>query len=139
MRSKVTIGNKWVCVHWSVNVGPFVFQQRDAHVCPKRFPPAEGLQSFQLEQFVVWRLVSHLKVTSRSTPGTIYASVTILPVCPAVVDFLEQNVLPLLKDKLRRKMSEEAEQRAEQSNLAYLMSDIFSDEDEDGFTEVDNS
>lgn len=94
-----------------------------------------------MEQFVVRRLGSCPKVTSRSTPCSSYAIVTTLSflVCPAVVDFLDQNVLPQLKDKLRRKMSEEAEQGAEQNNLSYLMSDIFSSEDEDGFTEVDNS
>lgn len=62
-----------------------------------------------------------------------------LPVCPDVIDFLQLNVLPLLMDKLKRKMSEEAEQGAEQSSLAYLLSDIFSSEDEDDFTEVDKS
>lgn len=36
-------------------------------------------------------------------------------------------------------MLEEADQGAEQSNLAYLMSDIFSSEDKDGFRDVDNS
>lgn len=62
-----------------------------------------------------------------------------LPVCPDIIDFLQLNVLPLLKDKLSRKVSEESERGAEQSSLAYLLSDIFSDEDEDDFMEVDNT
>lgn len=115
-----------------------MFQQRDAHVCPERFPPAEGLQSFQLEQLVVWRSVSHFKVNSRHHLHLPVLTLP-LPACLDVIDVLQLNVLPLLKDKLRQKMSEEAEQGAEQSSLTYLLSDIFSSEDEDGFTEVDYS
>lgn len=112
-------------------------QRRDTYMCSKRFPPAEGLQSFQLEQFVIWRSVSHFKVNTRHH---LRLPVMTLPppVCPDVVDFLQLNVLPLLKDRLSRKMTQEAKQGAEQGSLAYLWSDIFS-EDEDGFTEVDNS
>lgn len=62
-----------------------------------------------------------------------------LPVCPDIIDFLQLNVVPQLKDKLNQRMLEEAAQGAEHSNLSYLMSDIFCSEDEDGFTEVDNS
>lgn len=52
---------------------------------------------------------------------------------------MQLNVVPQLKDKLRQRMLEEAGQGAEHSNLGYLLSDIFCSEDEDGFTEVDNS
>ncbi|XP_075879231.1 transcription termination factor 1-like [Nelusetta ayraudi] len=56
-----------------------------------------------------------------------------------ILDFLQLNVAPQLQDKLRRRMLEEAEQGAEPSNLGYLLSDIFRSEDEDGFSEADNS
>lgn len=56
-----------------------------------------------------------------------------------IIDFLQLNVVPQLRDKLRLRMLEEAAQGAEQSNLGYLLSDIFCSEDEDGFVEVDNS
>lgn len=114
------------------------FQRRDTYMCSKRFPPAEGLQSFQLEQFVIWRSVSHFKVNIGHHLRLPVMTLP-LPVCPDVIDFLQLNVLPLLKGRLSRKMTQEAEQGAEQSSLAYLLSDIFSSDDEDGFTEVDNS
>lgn len=50
----------------SVNVGTSgskallcVFQRRHAHVCPERIPPTKDVKSFQLDQFVLRRSVTH--------------------------------------------------------------------------------
>lgn len=55
-----------------------------------------------------------------------------------IVDFLQQRVVPVLKEKLRKFSKEETQQ--EQQEDRYLLSHIFTWEDnENEFQEVDNS
>lgn len=55
-----------------------------------------------------------------------------------IVDYLQQRVVPILKNKLSKFSREEKQQ--EHSEDRYLLSQIFaSDEDENEFQEVDNS
>lgn len=79
--------------------------------------------------------VSHFKSNCRHHPS--FPVMTLpLPVCSEIIDFLQLNVVPLLKDKLRKKNDACS---LPPCNQNYLLSDIFCSEDEDGFVEVDNS
>lgn len=139
VKGRAVLSEVCVCVCVCMTVGPpAVLQRRDPPVCPERFPQVEDLQSFQLEQVVLWRSVSHFKVKHQA-PSPLPCHHTSSSCCPDIIDFLQLNVVPQLRDKLRLRMLEEAAQGAEQSNLGYLLSDIFCSEDEDGFVEVDNS
>ncbi|TNM89818.1 hypothetical protein fugu_004052 [Takifugu bimaculatus] len=58
-----------------------------------------------------------------------------------IIDFLQLQIIPCLKDKLRMLSSEEVQQETQQElhqGSMYLFSNIFSENEED-FTELDNS
>lgn len=58
-----------------------------------------------------------------------------------IIDFLQLQIIPCLKDKLRMLSSKEVQQESQQElhqGSMYLLSNIFSENEED-FTELDNS
>ncbi|XP_044051774.1 transcription termination factor 1-like [Siniperca chuatsi] len=55
-----------------------------------------------------------------------------------IIDFLQKRVVPLLKEKLRTFSREAVQQEAQEENR-YLLSDIFTSQDDEEYTEVDNS
>lgn len=60
-----------------------------------------------------------------------------LPLLSEIIDFLQREVVPRLKDKLKTLSSEQLQPETQQGGV-YRLSEIFS-ENEDNFTEVDNS
>uniref|UniRef100_A0A3Q4BZ46 HTH myb-type domain-containing protein n=1 Tax=Mola mola TaxID=94237 RepID=A0A3Q4BZ46_MOLML len=54
-----------------------------------------------------------------------------------IIDFLQLEVVPCLKEQLRKVLQQELQREAQQDSR-FQLKDIFSD-DEDGFTELDNS
>ncbi|XP_076587069.1 transcription termination factor 1-like [Chaetodon auriga] len=55
-----------------------------------------------------------------------------------IIDFLQLRVIPLLEEKLQRCRREEAQQEVQEEENSYLLSDIFTSQEED-YMEVDNS
>ncbi|GAA6233072.1 transcription termination factor 1 [Lates japonicus] len=58
-----------------------------------------------------------------------------------IIDFLQQREIPLLKKKLSQfnRREEQQEQQEQREEEMYLLSDIFTSQDEEDFQEVDNS
>ncbi|XP_040898224.1 transcription termination factor 1-like isoform X2 [Toxotes jaculatrix] len=55
-----------------------------------------------------------------------------------IIDFLQQREVPLLKERLMRSSREEVQQEVQEENR-YLLSDIFTSQNEEDYEEVDNS
>ncbi|XP_045891631.1 transcription termination factor 1-like isoform X1 [Micropterus dolomieu] len=56
-----------------------------------------------------------------------------------IIDFLQQRVVPVLKQKLRRFSSKEVQQEEAQEENRYLLSDVLSSHDDEDYIELDNS
>lgn len=56
-----------------------------------------------------------------------------------IIDFLQLSVVPLLEEKLQRCRREEAQKQEVQEENSYLLSDIFTSQEEEDYMEVDNS
>lgn len=106
-------------------------QELHVRVCSESFPQTEGFQSSQLVHVVLRRSVLQGHVsTAQAAPAN-----TSSLLLSEIIDFLQAEVVPGLKEQLKKLSWEEAQQEEQQEPM-YLLADICSPQD---FTEVDNS